>query len=243
MRGVMKMPPDLFPKHPTLKNFKLIFKEFNFIWIINTVIVAACVIIISVITSCAAGYAFAHFKIKGGKILWMILLSGIMIPRIVLYIPQYVILRKIGLSGTIAGVVLPLLFAPVSIYLARVYFRTVPKAIIESARLDGANEIQILKSIIISVSKPIVTALSLFAGMAALNDYVWQNLVLQREQRQTLIVGLMRIITSLNTNKELGLNPLGLSMAVGTLLIIPVLLVFIFASKYFVNALGGALKE
>ena len=242
INGLFKMPPDLIPVNPTLKNYAKILDNLNVKWILNTCIVVLLTVVLSVFISTSAGYSLACFKIRWKKIIWLIILSGLMIPRITLYIPQYVILRKLGISGTLTGVILPLLFSPIGIYLSKVYFQTVPTSLIESARLDGANEFQILRHIIIPVSKPIITTLGLFAAMGSLGDYVWQMLVLQQTTNQTLLVGLMRLVSSFGNIVGMRENPIGQALAIGTLLLLPVIIIFLFASKYFTNVLSG-MKE
>ena len=109
--------------------------------------------------------------------------------------------------------------------------------------MDGANEWQILRMIIIPVSKPIVSVLGLFAGVSILQDYVWQMLVLSDAKKQTLIVGLIR--QSMNRTGDIALlvNPVGMSFAAGTLLLFPLIALFLIGNKYFIEGLQGAVKE
>jgi ABC-type glycerol-3-phosphate transport system permease component len=127
--------------------------------------------------------------------------------------------------------------------LSRNYFESIPKSIIESARIDGANEWQILKMIIIPVSKPIISVLGLFAGVSVLQDYVWQMLVLSDVEKQTLIVGLIR--QSMNRTGDIGLlvNPIGMSFAAGVILLFPLVVLFLIGNRYFIEGLQGAVKE
>ena len=243
VRGVMRMPPKLYPTNPTLENYRILSGYPLARWILNSIIVVLATAIISVLVSASAGFVFSAYEFRLKKPLWMLYLIGIMIPRITLYIPHYIIIKYLGISGTLLAVILPVCFNPIGLYLARNYFNTVPKSLIESARIDGATELQILKHIIIPISKPIITALALFSAIGSLGDYVWQSLVLQAPERQTLLVGLMRTITNFAQTPEGRINPLGRSMAIGTILFIPLLIIFLTANKYFTTALGGAVKE
>jgi len=242
IHGVMSMPPSLIPHNPIMGNYERMLAWPLAKWLSNTLFVVFFTVLISVSISATAGYAFAFYKFPLKKTLWTLFLVGIMIPRISLLIPHYIIVRKLGIQGGLWAVILPACFSPVGLYLARTYFETVPKSLLESARLDGCNEIQVLFHVVAPVSKPIVTALSLFAALASLQDYVWQSLVLLNPSRQTLIVGMIKAVMSRGGTME-NVNPLGRSFAVGIVLLFPLLVVFLAANKYFVNSLTGACKE
>jgi len=242
IRGVMKMPPNIIPPEASLSNYAQILPVETFVWLRNTSIVVFFTIILSVIVSTTSGYVFSFYSFKIKKVLWTVLLLGIMIPRISLIIPVYIIIKELHISGTISAVILPVAFTPIGMYLARNYFETIPKSILESARIDGANEFSILWRIVAPISAPIVAALGLFAGIGALNDYIWQMLVLQNPERFTFMIGLMRLVMLRNDGLS-NVNPIGKSFAAGILMFIPMLLIFIFANKYFVHGLDGAIKE
>ncbi len=244
LRGSMAMPPSLLPARPSLDNYAYFLALPLGRWVINTAILAVGSVVASVSVSCATGYAFAFFDFPFKKALWVLLLVGIMIPNLSMMIPRFVVLRKLGLLSTLSGLMLSSMLNPVGIYLARTYFSTVPKAILDSARIDGAREGQILTRIIMPISRPIVTCLALFAGIGAMGNYVWQLLVLQRPEKYTLILGLLRWINAdQEGNLAFALNPLGRRFAASMILIIPLLLIFAMASKYFTQALSGAVKE
>ena len=243
IQGVLAMPPHLLPIHPTLANYAWLFR-FGMVgrWALNSCIVVAIVVLASVAVSCMAGYAFAFYRFRFKKVLWLLLLAGIMVPRISLIIPLFVTVRKIGISGTLLAAAAPTIFTPVGMYLARTYFEGMPASLLESARMDGATEWQVLWRVVAPVCKPIIATLGLLAAMGALGDYLWQMLQLHREELQTLLVGITRS-TMKRGGEEMQVNPLGRAMAGGTLLLLPMLIVFGVANKYFVTALGGAVKE
>jgi ABC-type glycerol-3-phosphate transport system permease component len=134
-----------------------------------------------------------------------------------------------------------MLYHPVGIFLARTYFETVPRSMLESARLDGASEIQVLAHIVAPISRPIVTALALFVAMQTLGDYLWQMLQLQRPDSMTMLVGVTR--AGMKRGGDIGVVPLGRQMAGAVILLAPVVAVFAGASRYFTSAVGGAVKE
>jgi len=242
IHGVFAMPPQLIPHHPTLCNYEWIASLSVGRWALNTVLIMGLGTALAVSTVVMAAYAFAFYRFPCKKILWLALLSGLMIPRISSIIPLFVVMRKLGLSGTLPAVVLPAALYPSGLYLARTYFQGVPPSLLESARIDGASEWQILWRVVAPISRPIVTALSLFTAIGAMGDYLWQMLQLQRKAAQTLLVGLMRAVMTLGAS-EISVNPVGRSLAVGIVLLAPMLVVFFSASRYFTSALGGAVKE
>lgn len=243
-RGTMKMPPDLLPKDITLENYIRIFKYSDiFIYFWNSLKVTVLYTVLTIIITCFTGYAFAFYKFKFKNFYWKALLIGIMIPRMSMFIPLYVIMRKIGLSGTHLAVILPCLVFPMFLYITRNYFETIPLSLLESARLDGANELQILLKVVGPLSKPIVTAIIVFSSINALGDFLWQNLVLQVPDKLTMIVGLIRYSMLRGMADERFINFIGRQLAVGVLLFIPIFIIFLVANKYFVSSLSGAVKE
>ena len=242
MYGIMAMPPALIPPNPTLANYVAILKWPVWRFLANTLVITGVSVILSVGVSSSAGYVFAFFNWKGKEILWTAFLFGIMVPRISLLIPQYVILSRLQLSGEIAGVVLPYIFIPTGLYLARNYFESVPRSLLESARIDGAHEWQVLTRVVMPISRPIIAALSVFAAINALSDYIWQMLVLQETEKQTLLVGLIRKVMHHGAGEYM-VNPIGKSFAVAMILFIPLLVIFLFANRYYTGAIQGAVKE
>ena len=244
IHGIFVMPPRPWPVSPTLQNYEWVFSQPIAMWFRNTVFVTVTTVTLSVMIAATGGYAFAFYQFPFKRFLWIVALSGIMVPRMSLVIPQFIVLRKLGLNGMRIAAILPVAYMPVGLYLARTYFETVPKSLLESARIDGANELQILARVVAPVSQPIITAIALFASIHSLGDYMWQMLQLQRTEVQTLLVGLMRAVM-LRGGSDIvsNVNPIGRSLAVAVVLLAPLLLIFLVANKYFTSALSGAVKE
>lgn len=241
LRGSMKMPPVLLPINPSFKNYLYITTWPIFQWFINTLIIVISTVILSVLVSASAGYAFSFYNFRLKNMFWALLLIGIMIPRISLIIPTFVIIRKLGINKSILSAILPVVLSPVGLYLARNYFESIPKSLLESARIDGANEVSILFKIVIPISKPIITALALFAAIGSLQDFIWQMLVLVNDSNKTLLVGML--ISVMQTGGgELNVNQLGRRFAVSIILMLPLVIIFLIANKYFVESLDGSIK-
>lgn len=244
VHGVLSMPPQLFPKNPTLMNYRILLSDTIVLrWLFNTALVVVCTVTLSVTISITAGYAFAFYLFPFKQAAWLFLLSGILAPRISVVIPLFVVIKQLGMSGTLQAVILATALSPVGIYLSRAYFQSVPKAMLESARMDGCNEGQVLFRVVAPISRPIITTVGLFAAIAGLQDYMWQMLILQKDSVQTMLVGLTKLIMRRGGGAVANVNPVGLSLSAGVILLVPLLLIFAFANKYFTSAIGGALKE
>ena len=241
IHGVLRMPPQLWPRQATVGNYAWVLTHPIVRWALNTAIVTASAVIGSVVVCVAAGYVFAFFALPCKRVLWTMLLLGIMVPRMSMIIPVFVVVRKLGLSGTLWAAFLPYVLSPMSLHLARAFFETVPRSLLESARIDGAGDLRVLTSIVAPISKPIVALTAVFAATGAMGNFLWQMLQLQRPEVRTLIVGLVREMMRAHMGEMP--NPLGQSMAVGVVLLIPMLAVFLSANKYFIGGLKGAVKE
>lgn len=240
--GVMKMPPKLFPNNITFANYTRMLDWPIATWGFNTFLVVIFSALLSIIIHYSAGYAFAIYQFPLKRILWAVLISAMMIPKMSLLIPLYIIIRKLGLSSTLAAVVFTSIYSPISLYLTRNYLLEIPKSAIEAARIDGASELQILFLVIFPLSGPIIAAVALFSSIAVLSDYVWQSLVLQLPKTQTMLVGMIRGIQDRQQGiVSLHINPLGKAFAVGVVLIIPLLIIFMVSNKYFISGVtnGG----
>jgi len=243
VQGVLRMPPRLIPNTPTIENFRYISNWPLLRWVRNSAIAVVATVILSVIVYAMAGYAFAFKKIPHEKLIWAAFIAGMMVPRMSLMIPMYITIRQVGISGTMAAVVLTSIYQPVNLYLTRNYMMQIPKAIIESATIDGASEWTILYRVIIPLALPVLTLIALLTGIFVLSDYVWQSLIFQFGNTQTLVVGIMKNVLT-RGGGELNINPLGRQMAVGVILLFPLLTIFLIANKYFITGISvGGVKE
>lgn len=241
--AVIRMPPTFFPTTPTLANFARIADLGGMLarWAANTTFITVASVAGALVVNGMAAYAFAMFRFKGSQFILVAFLASMMVTRYALLIPTFVLLRWYRISGPLA-VILPALFWPTGIYLAVCYFKTIPASLVESARIDGAHEGTILARIVAPLCKPLLAALIIFRGLDVMQDYIWPFLVLQNERQMTLLVALIRSIY--NRFMVTRLLDFGYSNAVGVVLFVPLLALFLLTSKYFVSGLAlGAIKE
>ena len=241
--GVMKMPPRLIPLTFTLSNYKAMAAWPLIKWTLNTVYLVLSTVAISIIVHVSAGYIFAFYKFKLKSLIWSLLLLGLIIPRMTLLIPWYVVVKQLGIAGTLTAVMLTSVYSPINLYLARNYFNSVPKGIMEAARIDGASDLMILLHIILPLALPIIVVIGLFTAVGALTDYVWPSLVLQKLNVQTLMTGMIKEIMRRGTT-DMSINPIGKQFAVSVVLLAPLLFIFMTANRYFISGITvGGIKE
>ncbi|MCD6318215.1 carbohydrate ABC transporter permease [Candidatus Aerophobetes bacterium] len=239
MTATYVVPPDLFPKNPTIENYiQLLFRNIpSFRWLTNSFIVAGGATILIILFSSLAGYSFAKKRFPGRTILFWLLLATIMLPLQVTFIPLFILMRRLNLFNTLLGMLLPGVAWPFGIFLMRQFIQTIPSEIIDAGRIDGASEIGIWWRIIIPLSKPALGALGIFSFMGVWNDYMWQLVMAKDVKMMTLPVGVsgvMRGQTLINY---------GLGMAGATFAFIPMLVIFLVFQSYFVKGLTmGAVK-
>lgn len=244
LEGIMKVPPTVLPRHLTLENYKLlIVSRPLLLWLGNTVFVVVFSTIISLVVSTTAGYAFSRYRFKLRKALFWMFMASIMIPGQVMFVPKFVLIRRLGLSGLRWSVILPHVFSAVHIYLFKNYVDAIPTGLFDTAVLEGANPLQMLWQVVVPICKPIVGALALFLALGAMGDYMWQYLMLREESQQTLLIGIMTTVLR-EESVSVGRNPIGLSLAGSTLLFLPMFALFAFFQKYFQRGvMRGAVKE
>jgi len=236
IRGIMVMPPKL-TSNLTITNYTAVFAEWEPIWIVNTVIITILVVGGSVLISVLTGYGLRKYNKRWVR---LFLIAAVMIPRYGLAIPQVVIIRYIGLGGTLLAAAIPLFVTPMHIFLSEEYFRSFPREMIEAGRLDGLSETGVFFRILLPNSKSLIAFLVIMKTTEAWGDYLWQYIVLQAKKTQTLLVGLVRsaMLTG-GYAGEMQVNPVGTRLAITVLLMIPFIFLFAFCSKYFIYELKG----
>jgi multiple sugar transport system permease protein len=242
IRGVLHIPPMLWPMRPTLENYALVFGQpFLLRWAASSLVVVAGYVVVGIAVNGAAGYVFAMARFPGKEALFVLLIGALLISRQMMIIPQFVVVRALGLREHAAVIAMASLW-PVGIFLFRNYFESIPRSLAESARIDGAGEARIFARVMLPLSAPVLGAAVAFKGMEALSDYIWQMLNLQSEETRTLLVGLAGSVAKMRMQRIT--NNIGYELAVGTVLLVPLVVVFALASRYFVRGLAlGGVKE
>ena len=227
---------SFIPDDIQFSNFVEIFNVIPFgTYFLNTSVITVIVVLANVFVNAFIAYGFAKIKFKGRKVLFIIVLSTMMLPGFVTLIPQYVIFAKIGLVNTYYPLIIPhLLGSAFNIFLLRQFFKGVPDTYIEAAKLEGANHFQIFFKIALPMVKPALFTVAIFSFNGVWNDFLGPLLYLNDESLYTLQLGLQVFQEQSTTQWNY--------LMVGSLLILaPVIILFFFFQKYFIqgsNILG-----
>lgn len=208
-------------------------------WMWNTFLYAGVGGFLSVIVSSAAGYGLAKYSFFGKNFTFKLLLAGVLVPGVVLAIPQYLLMAQVGLTNTYWSVLLPSIISPYGIYLARIYAgASVPNDVIEAARTDGAGEARTFFTIALPMMGPALITIFLFQFVAIWNNYMLPYIMLGNDRLFPLTVGLSGLL-----NQGASVPAMYTSVITGALLsIIPLIALFFLLQKYWKVDMGGAVK-
>ena len=233
----VKFPPELIPSDPTLDNYRAVLRQPNFWrWVINSTIQAISVTAVIVATASMAGYALAKLPFRGSKLLFWLFILSMMLPFEAILVPLFLVVTRLGMVDTYAGLLLPLMAAPFAIFLMKQFIQTLPTELIDAARVDGASEPRIFWDVVIPLVRPGLAFLGIITFVAQWNLFVWPLVVTRSSEMRTLQVGLVLIREQ---------EPLffGLQMAAAVMAAIPVVVVFFAFQRYFLRGVTvGALK-
>jgi multiple sugar transport system permease protein len=221
-------PPHVLPKHFTLASYYTLFRDLDFGRYLFNTIVVVLISFVGMFLMAMAGYAFAKFRFRGRRALFLLVLSTMMIPIQVTMIPTYLILNSVKLTNTLVGIALPTLVSGFNIFLFRQFMTTIPDEVLEAARLDGASETRAFFTIVLPMSKPILAVVGVLTFIGGWNSFLWPLIIANDQKHYTLSVGLSLL------NKQLVLNP-PLQMAGASLMVIPVVVVFVLLQKHIVQ--------
>ncbi|HET6712569.1 MAG TPA: carbohydrate ABC transporter permease [Actinomycetota bacterium] len=226
-------PPTFWPQDPTLANYETILSDPDLplaLFYRNSLFVAVTVVIATLFTSSLLGYVFAKYEFRGRQPLFWFVLATMMIPAQVTMIPAYLILVQLGLLNNLWGLVLPSFVDAFGIFLMRQFMFSIPDDEIWSARVDGASEWRIYRSVVLPQLKPALATLGMLTFMFHWNAYLWPLIVLTEQDKRTLPI----ILTWYETQHTAQPN---LVMAASVLMVIPVLIVFGLSQRWIVRGL------
>jgi len=226
------------PKKVSLNNWQWLDWERIFMWAKNSTIVVVPSVALSVVVSCMAGYGFAKYEFPARDILFTLFVIAMVVPTLILFVPRFVIVAKMGLYNSYVGMILPVILNPAGVFFARQYYKGLGQDVMDAARMDGCNEWQVFRHIILPMSKPLITIVAIFAFSLAWGDLLWQFLMARDRNLQTMIVGLTTILQGNADLMDLGNATLqGIEAAISTLVALPPMILFVAFSKYFVTGL------
>jgi multiple sugar transport system permease protein len=237
-RAAQSLPPPFWPRHVTFVHYKELFERLNLSrYFANSLLIAVSVSSLSLIINSMAGYALAKLRFAGRDRIFRFLIAGLVVPAQVAMIPLFLLLKKMGLINTYWAVILPASASIFGIFLIRQYALSIPDALLDAARIDGASEWRIYRTIVVPLLRPMLVTLGVFTFMATWNDFMWPLIALIDGDLRTLPVALAILSGEHVQDTEL-------MMAGSVVTLLPVLVLFILVQRYYVAGIvAGSLKE
>ncbi len=230
-------PPELFPEVPQWSNYVRVLTQYPYVrWFTNTVLVTVLATVGTVFSSALVAYSFARFNYRGRNLLFIITLSTMMMPAQVTLIPQFILFWKIGWLDTLYPLWVPLWFggAAFFIFLIRQFMMSLPRDLDEAALIDGASRFRIFWNILLPLSKPVLATAAIIAFMSEWNRFIEPVIYLNTPSKFTLSVGVSFFKANADSNAEILQHIL---MAAAIMMVMPTLIVFFAAQKYFVQGI------
>ena len=230
---------DFNPKTMSLHNFKALFNYNDgmfFLWFKNSIVLTAIQTLLSLLFCAMVGYGLGVYNFKGRNVIFLIVLAVMMIPTEVLILPLFKLVVNIKLINTKPGVILPFVVSPFAIFYFRQYCLGLPLDLIDSARIDGCNEIGIFFKIMCPVMLPAFAAIMILQAMNSWNSFVWPLIALRSNENMTLPIGLNALLTPYGNNYDV-------LLAGAVFSVIPIIILFLVNQKAFITGLTvGSIK-
>ena len=226
-------PPRLIPRDPTLENYiKALGKDLFGRNFLNSLFVATATTISTIFISSLMAYAFSRMRFPGKEVFFYILLLGMMIPPVMLIIPQFVIAKNLHLLDSLWGLIVVYVSITLSMqtFLLRSFFETIPRELEEAVLVDGGNRWVIFRKIILPLSKPGLAVVAIFTFLYAWDEFPWAHVAIKEASRRTLPVAIALFQSQY-------LTQWGLLFAATTVASIPVIIVFVIFQRYFIQGL------
>jgi multiple sugar transport system permease protein len=228
---VFSYPPHLLPRTPQWSNYPNALTAQPF-WrfFVNSAVFATCVVAGQLVTAATAGYAFARLDFRGRERVFLLFLSTMMVPAVVVLIPRFLLIDTLGWVDTFQGLVSTELVSVWGIFLMRQYFRTVPAELEEAARIDGAGPWRIFWSVSLPLARPALATLGLFAFIDAWKNLLWPLLATRSMSMRVVEVGIASFHGTYEVNWPY-------QMAAGLTAVLPIVVLFLLTQRYFVKGI------
>ncbi len=235
---VVKMPPDWWPTSITFSNYVDVFQNQPALrWTLNSLFVSGVGTVLVIIVGSMAAYAFSKLRFSGKSTIFIVFISSLMIPKEIMIVPLFRITQDFGMVNSLSGMIWPNVATAFGVFLLKGFFDSIPNALREAARIDGAGETRTFLQVMLPIIKPGIGALFILNFVQVWNDYLWQMVIGQEKTMKTLMVGTATLMQDLNPN-------FAYKMAGATVAAIPMLIIFLLFQRYFTQGMtAGAVKE
>lgn len=230
---VLEWPPSFIPSRFTLDNYRAVWTVSPLFprWLLNSAFASAITVLTNVFFCSLAGYAFARLRFPGRDAIFLATLGTLMIPGQITLIPRYIIVHRLGLVDSVAGLVLPDVARVFGVFLMVQFIRAIPKDLEEAAKIDGCSRFGTYVHVVLPLCRPVLAALTIFTFQGTWNDFTWPLIVLNSPENFTLALGLNYLRGQYYTFWHLVLT--------GSLFnIIPMLIIFLLFQRYFVQGIS-----
>ena len=222
---------NLIPTHPTLANFNYVFTQVDFVrYLWNTFFVAGVVTVIALIFHSLAGYALARLRFPGRDAIFLAMFATFLISQPVIIVPLFILARSLNLLDSYAGLIVPSIFNAFGIFLLRQFYLAIPRELEEAALIDGAGYFRIWRSIILPISRPILSALAILFFLANWNSFLWP-LTITSDQNLWMV---QVAIASFHQQYNGSWNYI---MAASTVVAIPTIVMFVIFQKRIIESI------
>jgi ABC-type glycerol-3-phosphate transport system permease component len=231
---IFEIPPRLWPQEITLKNFREAISKNTFgAYFLNSLFVAVTSTSLTVLVSSMLAYVFARMHFHGKEVLFSIFLVGMMIPPVMLIIPQFIITKQIGLFDSLAGLITVYISMNLATqtYLLRNFFEDFPRDMEEAALIDGASQWTIFTKLILPLSKPGLSVVTIFTFLYSWDEFPWANVAIKETSKRTLPIAIALFQTQ-------HLTEWGQVFAASLIALVPVVIVYLIFQRYFVQGIA-----
>jgi multiple sugar transport system permease protein len=228
---VFAYPPIWIPNPPQWGNYvEALHRAPLLLWLRNTATITFLTIIGNVVSSSLVAFGFARLRFPGKNALFVLLLSTMMLPDIVMLIPRFIMFRSVGWVDTFLPLIVPAFFGggAYNIFLTRQFYMTIPRDFDEAARIDGASNFMIWWRILLPLSTPVLIAITIFSFVYHWNDFMGPLIYLFSENKKTLALGLRAFVNPLDASWHI-------SMAASMFIVVPIMVLFFVGQRYFIR--------
>jgi multiple sugar transport system permease protein len=231
-KDVFRFPFRWIPDNPRWRNYELIWKRVPFMtFILNTFKLTLIITSLQILTSSLAAYAFARLRFKGRDVIFLCYIGTIAIPWQVYMVPQFIMMRWLGLNDSHLALILLQAFSAFGVFLLRQFFIGIPNELSDAARIDGLGEYGIWWKIVMPLSKPAIATLTIFTFVAVWNDFLGPLIYLSSEKLKTIQLGLRMFIAQYSAEYSL-------IMAASIVSLVPVIVVFLALQRFFIEGIA-----
>lgn len=237
--GFIKMPPSLIPEKINFENYELLFQFPMLRWTLNSFITTFGGMFIMMPLSFVAAYAFAKKQVPYKEIIFWMFLSMMFIPAPVLFVPSFILLKKLGLVNKLLALIVPAGLNIMMIFFCRGYIEKIPEDFLDMSSIDGCGELRKIYHVILPLSKSAIAAWAVLSFMGGWTNYISALIYLTEQSKMTLPVGIAKVIYFHAFGA--GIKRAGIGMAGSVYMLLPILIVFLFFQKYFTKGIfaGG----